>query len=87
MSPSPGISAPAAIGSGSFPARWHEWNDRYRDDVRRFWRGDGGRRSGALATRLAGSSDIFAASGRAPSRSVNFVAAHDGFTLRDARLL
>ncbi len=65
---------------GNFPASWGEWNDRYRDDVRHFWRGD----QGALpnfATRLAGSSDIFGS--RKPSSSVNFVAAHDGFTLRD----
>lgn len=63
---------------GRFPAGWLEWNDRYRDDVRRFWRGDGG--IGTLATRIAGSADIF---GR-PSRSVNFLAAHDGFTLADS---
>jgi glycogen debranching enzyme GlgX/4-alpha-glucanotransferase len=67
---------------GQFPARWHEWNDRYRDDVRRFWRGRDGS-MGALATRLAGSSDVFAARSRPPSRSINFVAAHDGFTLYD----
>jgi glycogen operon protein len=67
---------------GQFPARWHEWNDRFRDDVRRFWRGDKGA-AGALATRLAGSSDIFAPH-RRPSASVNYLAAHDGFTLRDA---
>jgi glycogen operon protein len=67
---------------GGFPARWLEWNDRYRDDVRRFWRGDGS--IGALATRLAGSSDIFGGQHRRPSSSVNFVAAHDGFTLRDS---
>lgn len=66
---------------GQFPPRWLEWNDRYRDDVRRFWRGDDFS-AGALATRLAGSSDIFAS--RSPSRSVNFLAAHDGFTLKDA---
>ena len=63
---------------GRFPADWLEWNDRYRDDVRRFWKGDGD--AGALATRLAGSADIF---GRGDTRSVNFVAAHDGFTLAD----
>ncbi|MGQ0485084.1 MAG: glycogen debranching protein GlgX [Hyphomicrobiales bacterium] len=67
---------------GQFPPRWLEWNDRYRDDVRRFWRGDRFS-SGALATRLAGSSDIFAPR-RMPSRSVNFLAAHDGFALKDA---
>ena len=63
---------------GRFPAHWLEWNDRYRDDVRRFWRGDGS--AGALATRLAGSTDVF---GSGDTRSVNFVAAHDGFTLAD----
>jgi glycogen operon protein len=67
---------------GSFPTGWQEWNDRFRDDVRRFWRGDRDA-IGALATRLAGSSDIFRRRGRSPSASVNFVAAHDGFTLRD----
>ena len=67
---------------GAFPAGWGEWNDLYRDTVRRFWRGDDAR-AGALATRLAGSADIFAARSRPPSRSVNFVCAHDGFTLAD----
>ncbi|WP_203076705.1 glycogen debranching protein GlgX [Falsiroseomonas ponticola] len=65
---------------GAFPAGWGEWNDRFRDDVRRFWRGDGGM-VGALATRLAGSTDAFR--GRSLADSVNFVTAHDGFTLRD----
>ncbi len=64
---------------GAFPAAFLEWNDRYRDDVRRFWRGDRATVA-ALATRLAGSSDIF---GGAQTRSVNFVAAHDGLTLAD----
>jgi glycogen operon protein len=63
---------------GNFPMNWLEWNDRFRDDVRRFWRGEGD--IGTLATRLAGSSDVFE---RGPSRSVNFIAAHDGFTLAD----
>ena len=67
---------------GAFPASWGEWNDRYRDTVRRFWRGDANC-LGGLATRLAGSSDLFASRRRPPSRSVNFVAAHDGFTLAD----
>jgi glycogen operon protein len=73
---------PGGYQLGRFPAGWLEWNDRFRDDVRRFWRDDGGRDSGAgvLATRLAGSSDIF--HGRA-TRTVNFVAAHDGFALAD----
>ena len=73
---------PGGYRLGQFPSRWHEWNDRYRDDVRRFWRGPEGS-AGALATRLAGSSDVFADRGRPPSRSINFLAAHDGFTLRD----
>ncbi len=68
---------------GNFPGAWHEWNDRYRDDVRHFWRGDAGATAN-FATRLAGSSDIFARAGRRPSSSINYVAAHDGFTLRDA---
>ncbi len=66
---------------GQFPGRWGEWNDRFRDDVRMFWRGDSGR-LGALATRLSGSADIFAPH-RGPSRSVNFITAHDGFSLAD----
>ena len=72
---------PGGYQLGNFPPTWHEWNDHYRDDVRRYWRGDGSK--GALATRLAGSSDIFRKPGRQPSASINFVAAHDGFTLRD----
>ncbi|HUQ37345.1 MAG TPA: glycogen debranching protein GlgX [Aestuariivirga sp.] len=67
---------------GNFPSTWHEWNDRYRDDVRHFWRGDAGA-SANFATRLAGSSDIFGRPDRRPSSSINYVAAHDGFTLRD----
>jgi glycogen operon protein len=70
---------PGGYQLGRFPASFLEWNDRYRDDVRRFWRGDAGT-LGALATRLAGSSDVF---GGAASRTVNFLAAHDGFTLAD----
>ncbi|MEE4450804.1 glycogen debranching protein GlgX [Novosphingobium resinovorum] len=73
---------PGGYQLGKFPANWLEWNDRFRDDVRRFWRGDGG--IGILATRLAGSTDIFGPQGpEAPCRSVNFLAAHDGFTLAD----
>ena len=71
---------PGGYQLGRFAAPWLEWNDRYRDDMRRFWRGDSGM-LGAFATRLAGSSDIFGAIGA--SRSVNFLAAHDGFTLAD----
>jgi len=67
---------------GRFPAGWSEWNDRYRDTVRSFWRGDAGK-AGELAARLAGSSDIFHHNARKPTASVNFVAAHDGFTLAD----
>jgi glycogen operon protein len=73
---------PGGYRLGEFPARWGEWNDRFRDDVRRFWRGDPGF-AGRLATRIAGSADAFAAPRRRPSCSVNFVAAHDGFTLAD----
>ena len=68
---------PGGYQLGNFPGDWLEWNDRYRDDVRRFWKGEAG--VAALATRLAGSSDIFGET----SRSVNFLAAHDGFTLAD----
>ncbi|MBB6408230.1 glycogen debranching protein GlgX [Mesorhizobium sangaii] len=67
---------------GNFPPPFLEWNDKYRDDVRRFWRGDAGV-VGALATRLAGSSDVFATNGQSASRAVNFIAAHDGMTLAD----
>ena len=74
----PWDTGPGGYQMGQFPAGWLEWNDRYRDDVRRFWRGDAS--AGALATRLAGSSDVF---GDGATRSVSFVAAHDGFTLAD----
>jgi glycogen operon protein len=67
---------------GGFAPGWSEWNDRFRDDQRRFWRGDPDR-TGALATRLAGSSDLFGHSGRNPSASINFITAHDGMTLAD----
>ncbi|HEY6423681.1 MAG TPA: glycogen debranching protein GlgX [Pseudonocardiaceae bacterium] len=66
---------------GGFPVHFSEWNGRYRDVVRDFWRGVPG--VSELASRLAGSSDLYAASGRRPWASVNFVTAHDGFTLRD----
>ncbi|WP_037523891.1 glycogen debranching protein GlgX [Sphingomonas sp. Mn802worker] len=69
---------PGGYQLGAFPHHWLEWNDRFRDDVRRFWRGDGS--NGALAMRLSGSSDVF---GDQITRSINFVAAHDGFTLAD----
>jgi glycogen operon protein len=67
---------------GNFPVGWTEWNAKYRDSVRRFWRGDGGQLS-ELATRLAGSSDLYEHSGRRPYASINFVTSHDGFTLQD----
>jgi isoamylase len=67
---------------GNFPLKWTEWNGKYRDAVRRFWRGDGGAVS-ELATRLAGSSDLYEQSGRRPYASINFITAHDGFTLAD----
>ncbi|SOD97130.1 glycogen debranching protein GlgX [Caenispirillum bisanense] len=67
---------------GAFPPGWAEWNDRYRDTVREFWKGDPGK-LGELASRVSGSSDIYGHRGRRPWASVNFVTAHDGFTLRD----
>jgi glycogen operon protein len=70
------------VGHFPFGARWSEWNGRYRDDVRRFWRGDTGM-SGALATRLCGSSDLYETAGRKPGHSLNFITCHDGFTLWD----
>ena len=73
---------PGGYQLGRFPGRWAEWNDRFRDDVRRFWRGDEGM-SGDFARRLHGSADIFDNGTRQPSVSVNFVSAHDGFTVRD----
>ena len=62
--------------------RWAEWNGQFRDDVRRFWRGDAGLR-GRFASRICGSSDLYAGSGKGPECSVNFIASHDGFTLND----
>ncbi|WP_300337696.1 glycogen debranching protein GlgX [Accumulibacter sp.] len=67
---------------GNFPAGWGEWNDHYRDTMRAYWRGDGGV-IGDFARRLTGSSDFYQHSGRKPYASVNFVTAHDGFTLHD----
>src|SRR5690606_23546057 len=67
---------------GNFPVGWTEWNGRYRDSVRRFWRGDGGQVS-EFATRLAGGSDLYEHTGRRPRASINFVTCHDGFTLAD----
>jgi glycogen operon protein len=75
--------AAGAYQVGSFwGTRWAEWNGRYRDDVRRFWRGDA-HMLGALATRLAGSSDLYEHSGRTPEASVNLITSHDGFPLND----
>ncbi|HLS81798.1 MAG TPA: glycogen debranching protein GlgX [Steroidobacter sp.] len=68
---------------GRFPAPWAEWNDLYRDTMRGFWRGNPGI-LGAFAERFAGSSDLFRERGRRPTSSINYVACHDGFTLRDA---
>jgi glycogen operon protein len=81
------ISEPWDIGPGGYqvgnhPPGWAEWNDKFRDGARRFWRGDPGQRPD-LATRLAGSGDLFNRRARRPWASVNFVTAHDGFTLRD----
>jgi isoamylase len=67
---------------GRFPAGWAEWNDRYRDTIRSFWRRDAGK-VGELAERFAGSSDLFRHNGRKPTANINFVTAHDGFTLHD----
>jgi glycogen operon protein len=81
------IAEPWDVGAGgyqlgSFPVGWAEWNDRYRDTVRAFWRGDRPL-VGEFVERFAGSSDLFRARGRKPTASVNYVAAHDGFTLHD----
>ncbi|MBL8023848.1 MAG: glycogen debranching protein GlgX [Elusimicrobia bacterium] len=67
---------------GNFPVGWTEWNGKYRDSVRSFWKGDGGVLS-EFATRIAGSSDLYEQSGRRPYASINFITAHDGFTLND----
>jgi isoamylase len=81
------IAEPWDVGEGgyqvgNFPVRWTEWNGKYRDTVRSVWKGDGGL-IGELAYRLTGSSDLYARSGRRPYASINFVTAHDGFTLED----
>jgi glycogen operon protein len=67
---------------GNFPPGWAEWNGQYRDTVRRFWKGDNGMVA-EMASRVAGSSDIFGYRGRRPWASINFITAHDGFTLHD----
>ncbi|WP_091120829.1 glycogen debranching protein GlgX [Nocardioides terrae] len=72
---------PGGYQVGGFPAQWTEWNGKFRDTVRDFWRGEPS--LGEFATRVAGSSDLYENSGRKPFASVNFITAHDGFTLRD----
>ncbi len=81
------IAEPWDVGMGGyqvghFPVNWTEWNGRYRDSVRKFWRGDMGMHS-EIARRLSGSADLYEHSGRKPSASINFATCHDGFTLRD----
>jgi len=81
------IAEPWDVGEGgyqvaNFPLLWSEWNDRYRDCVRKFWRGEP-HLAGEMGYRLTGSSDQFHLSGRRPSASINFVTCHDGFTLHD----
>jgi len=73
---------PGGYQVGNFPVLWVEWNAAYRDNVRRFWKGDAGQ-VGGLAFRLTGSSDLYARNGRLPYASINFITAHDGFTLHD----
>jgi len=75
--------AAAAYEVGSFSQRgWAEWSGRYRDDIRRFWRGDDGM-LGSFASRICGSTDIYAKSDKCPKCRINFVTCHDGFTLND----
>jgi glycogen operon protein len=75
--------AAGAYQVGSFSdRRWAEWNGRFRDDVRRFWRGDEGM-AACFASRICGSSDLYRGSGKGPERSINFITCHDGFTLND----
>jgi len=81
------IAEPWDLGSGgyqvgNFPVGWAEWNDRYRDTMRAYWKGDGGL-IGEFASRFTGSSDLYNHSGRKPYASINFITAHDGFTLHD----
>lgn len=73
---------PGGYQVGNFPVLWTEWNGKYRDCIRRFWRGDGHTAS-EFATRLCGSSDLYQHNGRRPYASINFVTSHDGFTLQD----
>jgi isoamylase len=81
------IAEPWDIGEGgyqvgNFPVLWAEWNGKYRDSVRKFWKGEGSQVT-ELAHRLSGSSDLYMLNGRQPSASINFITAHDGFTLQD----
>jgi len=81
------IAEPWDVGAGgyqvgNFPPGWNEWNDKYRDSLRAYWKGDDGL-LGEFARRFAGSADLYEASGRKPHASINFVTAHDGFTLED----
>jgi glycogen operon protein len=81
------IAEPWDVGEGgyqvgNFPVLWAEWNGKYRDTVRRFWKGDSGQLSD-FAYRITGSSDLYQSEGRTPSASINFITAHDGFTLCD----
>jgi len=73
---------PGGYQVGNFPPGWTEWNGKYRDCVRKFWKGDGGTVN-EMATRISGSSDLYAHNGRKPYASINFVTCHDGFSLRD----
>ncbi len=73
---------PGGYQVGNFPVRWTEWNGKYRDSVRNFWKGASGQVS-EMASRIAGSSDIFSGSDRGVYASINFITAHDGYTLRD----
>ena len=75
--------AGGAYQVGAFPGqRWSEWNGRFRDEIRRFWRGDPGMVS-LLATRICGSSDLYQRDRKEPINSINFITCHDGFTLND----
>ncbi len=76
------VGQPDSYDVGRFPAPWSEWNGKYRDSIRDFWRGENGMLAD-FATRLAGSSDLFRGGGRRPSASINFVTVHDGFPLHD----
>ena len=73
---------PGGYQVGHFPPGWSEWNDKFRDNAREFWKGEDGKLA-EFATRFTGSADLFDRRGRRPWASVNFITAHDGFTLRD----